>query len=168
MLAYAVEQSQGPTALCYPRGGEGRYTAGWDGSDSLCLREGADVTIAVCGTMVNEALEAADMLLERGIQAEVVKLSRIAPLAPETVLRSVEKTGALVTAEECFHTGSVGQRLCEAVLEQGIRLRGLRLLSCGDRFVYQGSVTQLRRSLGIDAAGIAEAVCEVCHGKDAT
>ena len=71
-------------------------------------------------------------------------------------------------AEECFHTGSVGQRLCEAVLAWGITLRGLRLLSCGDRFVYQGSASQLRESVGIDAKGIVQAVCEVCHGKDAT
>lgn len=168
MLRHAVREETGPVALRYPRGGEGQYTAGWDGGAAVCLRPGRDATIVVYGTMVNQALQAADTLAEQGIQAEVIKLHRIAPLAPEAVLRSVEKTGVLVTAEECFHTGSVGQRLCEAVLARGIALRGLRLLSCGDRFVYQGSVEQLRHSVGIDAEGIVRAVCEVCHGEDAT
>lgn len=168
MLRHAVLEERGPVALRYPRGGEGRYTAGWNGTAAVCLREGTDVTLVAYGTMVNEVLRAADVLSKRGTQAEVIKLNRIAPLEPELVLHSIEKTGVLVVAEECFHTGSVGQRLCEAVLARGIVLRGLRLLSCGDRFVYQGSVSQLRESVGIDAKGIVQAVCEVCHGKDAT
>jgi len=168
MLRYALEEEQGPVALRYPRGGEGRYTAGWDASDALCLREGTDVTIVTYGTMINEVLSAAQKLEEAGLSAEVIKLNRLAPLHPERILESVRKTGRLVTAEECFAAGSVGSQLCEAVLAAGIPLRGLRLCSCGSRFLYQGKPEQLRQSAGIDGAGIYQAACEVCHGQDAT
>ena len=92
MLRHAVLEETGPVALRYPRGGEGRYTAGWNGTAAACLREGTDVTLAAYGTMVNEVLQAADILSERGLQAEVIKLNCIAPLDPELVLRSAEKT----------------------------------------------------------------------------
>ena len=103
-----------------------------------------------------------------GICPEVIKLNTLAPLVPDRILLSVKKTGRVVVAEECFHTGGVGQQLCQALLSAGVHPERVALCDCGDQFVDHGTVDQLRRSVGIDALGIAQAVREVCHGKSQT
>ena len=165
MLAVAVEKTDGPVAVCYPRGGQGKYTSGWDHEDSCLLRSGDAVTIVSYGVLINQAEEAAELLAGEGISAEVIKLNTLAPLIPDRVLTSVKKTGCLVVAEECFHTGGIGQQLCQALLSAGVCPERVALCDCGDQFVDHGTVDQLRHSAGIDALGIAQCVREVCHGK---
>ena len=79
MLRAALDM-EGPVAIRYPRGGEGRQYPAWTGEDASVLRQGADATLVSYGTLTDELLKAADLLAERGVQAEVVKLHRIAPL----------------------------------------------------------------------------------------
>lgn len=85
-------------------------------------RSGTDVTVVTVGVMVHRALEAADRLAAEGIEAEVVDLRSLAPLDMETVLRSVEKTGRLVTADETERTCGVGAEICARVVERGFSL----------------------------------------------
>ena len=66
----------------------------------LCLNEGTDVTIVATGHLVWEALIAAEALEAKGISAEVINIHTIKPLDEEAILKSVAKTGCVVTAEE--------------------------------------------------------------------
>ena len=166
MLRRAVLDLNGPAAVRYPRGGEGAYRAGWSGEAADRLRTGADVTLVAYGTLIDEACLAGERLAaEAGISAEVIKLNRIAPLPVELALESVRRTGRLVAAEDCFAVGSVGERLSAALARAGVQAE-IRLLNLEERIVPQGSVAQLRRSLGLDAQGIYEAAVEVCHGRE--
>ena len=61
---------------------------------------GTDVTIVATGHLVWEALEAAKELNEKGISAEVINIHTIKPLDEEAIIKSVKKTGCIVTAEE--------------------------------------------------------------------
>ncbi len=63
------------------------------------LKEGKDVTVLASGIMVAEAIKAAQVLSEKGIDAEVINIHTIKPLDEELVLKSAMKTGAVVTAE---------------------------------------------------------------------
>jgi len=81
------------------------------------MKEGDDVTIIACGAMVAEALDAAAILSEEGVDAEVINLSTIKPLDNETILKSVEKTGALVTAEEHQIAGGMGSAVLEMLAQ---------------------------------------------------
>jgi len=81
------------------------------------MKEGDDVTIIACGAMVAEALDAAAILSEEEIDAEVINLSTIKPLDAETILISVEKTGALVTAEEHQIAGGMGSAVLEMLAQ---------------------------------------------------
>ena len=78
MLGHALRSVSGPVAVRYPRGGEGRYLDCTVSAESV-VREGGDVTIVCYGTMVNEALAAADRLSGLGISAEIVKLGIVFP-----------------------------------------------------------------------------------------
>ena len=166
MLEYAVYEVKGPVAIRYPRGGEGAYQDGAPRHPAVLLREGTDLTLAGCGTLVNELLDCADRLAADGIRAEVVKLNTITPLPLELVARSVKKTGRLLVAEESAEMGGIGQRIAAGLLAAGIPVQGLALASTGRGFVTHGTIPQLRRLCGLDGESLYHRAREVCgHGK---
>lgn len=162
MLGYAIHEVTGPAAVRYPRGGEGRYTDSLMQAENV-IREGTDVTIVCYGTMINEVLNAADMLQSRGISAEIIKLGMIAPNSFEQCISSVRKTGRLLAAEEVCSVGCVGSALLAAISVAGVELKAAELLNLGNGIVRHGTVDELRRETGIDAAAIAAAGCEMCR-----
>ncbi len=83
------------------------------------VREGNDITIVSYSIGVGLSLEAADMLAEEGIDAEVIDLRTIRPLDKETVLQSLAKTNNLVVAEEGWHICSVGSEIISICMEEG-------------------------------------------------
>ncbi len=160
MLRWAVG-ADGPVAVRYPRGGEGRRYPEWTGEGASLLRQGTDVTLVSYGTMTDELLTAAELLAEQGTGAEVVKLHRVAPLDVEPVAESVRRTGRLLVLEDCNENGSIGQQLASALVQSGAAPRKMVLKNLKNAFAPQGSVAQLRKLLGLDAGSVAEAVREM-------
>lgn len=160
MLERALFQIKGPVAVRYPRGGEGRYTGTGGEDPSVILRWGGDITLVSYGTEINCVLEAADLLEQRGIQAEVVKLNQITPLVSDLVELSVRKTGALLVAEEQSAQGGVGQRLAARLEEAGLPAR-MVLVNCGEGFVPHGATGLLKQDFSLDGAGIFKKALEV-------
>ena len=93
-------------------------------------------------------------------QAEVVKLNQLTPLDGTEVIRSVQKTGALLVAEEAAAHGCVGQRLA-ALLEQAEAPAKVTLVNCGEGFVTHGKTELLKKELSLDGEGIAKKAWEV-------
>ncbi len=160
MLREAVCHFTTPVAIRYPRGGEGRYRSSGGSAPATCLREGGDITLAGYGTVVNDLLDAADILAEQGVLAEVVKLNTITPLDCVLAVESAKKTGHLLVVEDCVGTGCVGHRLAEMLHQEGLCPR-LRLLNHGDHFTTHGSVNLLKQELGMTPAQIAQQGIEV-------
>ena len=160
MLRHAVCEMTGPVAIRYPRGGEGQWTqvAGVDGT--TVIQEGTDVTLVAYGTMVDQVLQAAQLLEQRGHSAAVVKLNSIRPLDLAPIRALCEKTGRLIVAEECNDSGCVGRTIISELALAGVPVKAA-LVNLGDQFVPQGSVTQLREMTGIDGAGICQKAMEV-------
>lgn len=163
MLRRAVQEETGPVAVRYPRGGEGAYQEDRSDETIACLRPGTDITLLTYGTLINEALSAADLLAQRGISAQVLKLSTIAPLSPETIRTTLTGTKRLLVLEDCVETGCVGQRVAAVMAQLGMAPRRLVLKNTGDRFIPQGSVAELRHLCGLDAEGVAAAAEEAVH-----
>lgn len=161
MLGYALHEIAGPVAVRYPRGGEGRYTDSCLARESV-LREGRDLTIVCYGTMVSEALDAADILDEQGISAEIIKLGCIRPNSFELCLASLEKTGRLLVSEDVCASGCVGSQLLAAAALGGIDVRAAKLLNLGAGVVTHGCVKELMRFTGIDGKAMAAAAGELC------
>ena len=160
MLRHAVCEMTGPVAIRYPRGGEGQWTqmAGVDGT--TVIQEGTDVTLVAYGTMVDQVLQAAQLLEQRGHSAAVVKLNSIRPLDMGPIRRLCEQTGRLIVAEECNDSGCVGRTIISELALAGVPVKAA-LMNLGDQFVPQGSVAQLREMTGIDGAGICQKAMEV-------
>lgn len=163
MLRRAVQEETGPVAVRYPRGGEGAYQEDRSDEAIACLRPGTDITLLTYGILINEALSAADLLAQRGISAQVLKLSTIAPLDPETVRTALTGTKRLLVLEDCVETGCVGQRVAAMMAQLDMAPRRLVLKNTGDRFIPQGSVAELRHLCGLDAEGVAAAAEEAVH-----
>ena len=160
MLRHAVCEMTGPVAIRYPRGGEGQWTqmAGVDGT--TVIQEGTDVTLVAYGTMVDQVLQAAQLLGQRGHSVAVVKLNSIRPLDMGPIRRLCEQTGRLIVAEECNDSGCVGRTIISELALAGVPVKAA-LMNLGDQFVPQGSVAQLREMTGIDGAGICQKAMEV-------
>lgn len=164
MLAEAIFNTDGPVAVRYPRGGEGAYRESCLEAESI-LRIGRDVTIVTYGTMINQALTAADMLEKEHIEAEVIKLGIIKPNNFELTMSSLMKTSSLLVVEEVCAAGCVGQQILALCAENGIELKSAKLANLGDGIIPQGTVAELLHDNGLDAAGLAESVKNMIETK---
>lgn len=122
------------------------------------VREGADITLAGTGTMTYELVVAAGLLAERGIDAEVLHVPTIKPLDEETILRSAEKTGLVVTAEEAQIAGGFGGAVAE-LLSARLPTRLLRL-GVEDRYGESGSPRELLEAFGLTGTHLAARIEE--------
>jgi transketolase len=127
------------------------------------FEQGTDVTLIATGTMTYQALKAAEQLYKDGIEAEVVHVPTIKPLDAETILKSVRKTGAVVTAEEGQIAGGLGGAIAELLAEHcpaPMTRIGMR-----DHFGESGSPEELLTHFGLDAKHIRLAAHHVTERK---
>ena len=117
-------------------------------------RDGKDVTIVANGYMVHLAVEAADILANEGISAEVINIHTIKPLDSELIIDSARRTGAVVTAEEHSIVGGLGGAVCEALAE-ACPVPVLRV-GVEDKYGRSGKVPALLEMYGLTKENIAE------------
>ncbi|MGH7241758.1 MAG: transketolase family protein, partial [Candidatus Saccharimonadales bacterium] len=127
------------------------------------FEKGSDVTIIATGTMTYQALLAAEQLFKDGIEAEVVHVPTIKPLDEATILKSVKKTGAVVTAEEGQITGGLGGSIAELLGEN--HPVPLKRVGMQDRFGESGEPNELLEHFGLDAKHIRLAAHHVVEKK---
>jgi transketolase len=120
---------------------------------AITLRSGGDVGILACGLMVHEALKAADMLAQKGLEATVLDVHTIKPLDEETILQVARNTGCLVTAEEHNVIGGLGGAVAELISAKfPVPLERVGVL---DRFGQSGPPQELLELYGLTARVIA-------------
>lgn len=117
----------------------------------VTLREGTDVTLVATGLMVAAALEAADVLAEKGVSAEVINIHTVKPLDEELVRASAKKTGRVVTCEEHSVIGGLGDAVLGALAADPVPVRKVGVQ---DTFGESGPALELLHKYGLDAEGI--------------
>lgn len=118
------------------------------------LKDGTDVTVIATGLMVNEALEAYEILKSEGISARIINMHTIKPLDKEIVLKAARETGAIVTAEEHSVIGGLGAAVSETVCEE-CPVPVVKL-GVNDTFGHSGPAVKLLDEFGLRAANIAQ------------
>jgi len=123
------------------------------------LREGHDVSLVALGSVVHEAVDAARLLAEQGVSAQVINLSSIRPLQREALLEALcAARGGVVTVEEHNASGGVGSLVAEVMAEAALGVPLIRLGIADGEYASAGARGPTRAKHGIDAAGIVAAV----------
>ena len=130
---------------------------------AVVLSEGTDVTIVATGHLVWEALQAAEELEKEGISAEVINVHTIKPLDEETILKSVGKTGCIVTAEEHNYLGGLGESI-SGVLALN-KPTPQEFVAVNDVFGESGTPEALMEKYGLNAKSIIEKAKKVITRK---
>lgn len=164
MLDEAVNRMSGPVSIRYPRGGEGRYT---DCHAEGCthLRSGNDITIAAYGTDINIALNTADILADKGIYADVYKLSRLNSGYYADIIDSMRETGRFLMSEQVCQTGCIADEILAYAERAGVKIECAYTPNLGSGIVVQGTVPELIRHCGLDENSLAKAAEKLVRGE---
>ncbi len=129
----------------------------FESGKGMVVREGKDATVIACGVMVGQAVEAAEILSQKGIEIRVVDMFCIKPIDKELILESAAKTGAIVTAEEHSITGGLGGAVAEVLAAGGAKVTQ-EFIGLMDKHAECGAYSTLLKNYGLDAAAVAAAV----------
>ena len=127
------------------------------------VNEGADVSIFATGHLVWEAIQAGEQLAELGIDAEIINIHTIKPLDEEAILKSVAKTGCVVTAEEHNRLGGLGDSVAQVLAKNNPTPQ--EYVAVNDSFGESGTPAQLMEKYGLNAANIVAAAQRVIKRK---
>ena len=130
---------------------------------AIQLQEGSDVTIVATGHLVWEALEAAKVLNEKGISAEVINIHTIKPLDDKAILESVAKTGCIVTAEEHNFLGGLGESVARVLALNDPTPQ--EFVATDDTFGESGTPAQLMDKYGLNSTAIVDKALKVIGRK---
>ena len=161
-IAEAARKAEGPVYIRLGQTPLSQLDGEEDGDFSLggarLLREGTSVTVCTCGIMGHQALKAADILDQQGIDIEIVDCYSLKPFPEQTVLASVRRTGCCVVAEEHSYIGG----LCSATAEclSGTYPVPVKFVAIDDRFVHSGTPEELREYFGLTWKEIVNAAAQ--------
>jgi len=167
MLTWAVEEQNGPVAIRYPRGGDRGYTeSAWNPEYTvLSHRSGDDVVLITYGVLLDNAMKAAELLSEQGIEASVLRLTELSSLPVEQIAGYLTENRHVVVLEEtgghcgiCQELAYELQRICP-----GCRVSGIDL---GNRYVTHGAINTLYEHYGLSPGAIKTFVMEVHGGEN--
>ncbi|MEA5100119.1 MAG: transketolase C-terminal domain-containing protein [Bacteroidales bacterium] len=130
---------------------------------ALMLNEGKDVTILATGHLVWEAIQAGEMLAEKGIDAEIINIHTIKPLDKEAILKSVAKTGCIVTCEEHQYNGGLGDSVAQLLAQNNPK--PIEYVGIDDKFGESGKPEDLMVKYGLKSQNIVHAVEKVIKRK---
>ncbi len=162
----AIADHHGPVYLRFGRPVVPNFTPAdepFEIGKAIVLTEGSDVTIVATGHLVWEALTAAEALNEQGITAEVINIHTIKPLDEEAILKSLSKTGCIVTAEEHNIFGGLGESVSRLLATT--KPAPQEFVAVQDTFGESGTPEQLMEKYGLTSGDIEKAVKKVLDRK---
>ena len=127
------------------------------------LREGKDITIVATGLMVYEAVQAAKILADEGIEADVINIHTIKPIDKDIIINSAKNTGIVITVEEHSVIGGLGEAVCD-VLSENYPTRVIKI-GVNDEFGYSGPAVELLKKFGLSSDNIVKTVKEALNNK---
>ena len=129
------------------------------------LTVGTDVTIIACGHLVWKSIEALKTLEEAGISVELINMHTIKPLDTDAIMKSVGKTGCVVTAEEHMLNGGLGDSVAQFLSRTNPVPQ--EYVAVNDTFGESGTPMELMTKYGIDTQDVVNAVHKVLARKKA-
>lgn len=166
LATMAIADYEGPVYLRFGRPAWPIFTKDdqhFEIGKAQVLAEGTDVTIIACGHLVWTAVEAAKALAEKGISVELINMHTIKPLDEAAILKSVAKTGCVVTAEEHQRNGGLGDAVAQVLAQHHPAPQ--EYVAVNDTFGESGKPTDLLKKYGLDKPDVIAAVEKVMKRK---
>ena len=123
----------------------------------LIVKDGSDVSIIACGTMVAQAVDAQEKLSQDGVSARVVDMHTIKPLDEKLVIKCARETNAILTVEEHSVIGGLGGAVSEVLAENGSQTKFKRM-GVQDMFCESGEPEELFEKYGLSTPHIVKTV----------
>lgn len=166
-MLYTAVQHDGPTAIRYPRGAchepwEKRAPKAIPIGRAETVRKGEDVAIVAIGSLLAEAMVAAEELTEVGISAEVINARFAKPLDEHRILEAARRLGRLVVVEENAKAGGFSSGVLELLADNGVECRVARA-GIPDRFIDHHKPDVQKQECGLTAAQIAGRARDLCQ-----
>ena len=161
-------QLPGPSAIRYPRTDAAVLKLQHEPvqfGKAEVVRQGEHGTIAVCGTFLDAALEASDILSKEMMEVGVVNVRFVKPLDTETLLTPLRRGQFLVTIEEGMLSGGFGSALLEAANTERLDTRNIYRLGIPDRYIEHGERSELLDDLGLNTDNLVKVCRMVNHSK---
>ena len=165
MVVTGIEYRDGAIAMRYPRGngyGVPLMEEGWEAipiGKGEILRHGDDVLILGYGSMVNSAMQTAEILSEHGVAATVVNARFVKPLDTELIMPLAQRIGQVVTMEEGCLMGGFGSAVLEAFMDNNVLVPVLRL-GVPDKLVDHAKPDESKVDLGLTPSQMAERILQ--------
>ncbi len=166
----AAYRTPGPCYLRLARGGEKNQHASlrnWDVKNAICLFEGTEVQLLAAGSVLSEAVTAAELLQARGVSAGVYSFPSVKPIDAATIAYLAEKSRLIVTLEEHTVVGGFGGAVAEVLAELPPHRASLRRFGLQDVFPsVVGDQHYLRGQYGLSATHIAGKITALLGGSN--
>ncbi len=162
----AIADYDGPVYLRFGRPAVPNFTAldqKFEIGKAVVLQEGKDVSIFATGHLVWKAIEAIEILEQKGISAELINIHTIKPLDNEAVLKSVTKTKCVVSAEEHQMNGGLGDSIAQLLSRNTPAPQ--EFVAVNDSFGESGTPDELMTKYGLDTVNIVDAALKVIARK---
>ncbi|MEW6469253.1 MAG: transketolase family protein [Bacteroidota bacterium] len=163
----AIAAIKGPVYLRFGRPAVPVFTPAdqkFEIGKALMLNEGTDVSILATGHLVWKAIEAGELLAQKGISAEIINIHTIKPLDRAAVIASARKTKCVVTAEEHQVNGGLGDSIAQLLSME--LPTPIEMVAVEDSFGESGTPDQLMKKYGLDASNIVSKAEKVLARKN--
>ncbi|MBR6622690.1 MAG: 1-deoxy-D-xylulose-5-phosphate synthase [Ruminococcus sp.] len=160
-MKQAIFEDKGLAAVRYPRGTEpAAFESGYLSTDHVFVSRGSsDILIITYGRIFDEALRAQETLLSEGINCDILKLTKIWPLA-EGFSEEISDYKRIVFFEECMDSGSISEKVADILAESGYTGEYSRVAAKG--YVKQASVKDCLDELGLTSRKMMEYIRKGC------
>ena len=161
-----IANYEGPVYLRFGRPKVANFTAidqKFEIGKGVMLNPGSDVTIVATGHLVWEAIKAGEELNKMGISAEIINIHTIKPLDSDIILKSISKTGCLVSAEEHNYHGGLGESISRILVQNNPAPQSF--VATNDTFGESGTPQQLMEKYGLNSQAIIKSAIEVIKKK---
>jgi transketolase len=162
----AIADYKGPVYLRFGRPVVPNFTPAdqkFEIGKAIVLQEGKDVSIFATGHLVWKAIEAIEILEQKGISAELINIHTIKPLDDAAILKSVAKTKCVVSAEEHQMNGGLGDSIAQLLARNTPAPQ--EFVAVNDSFGESGTPEELMQKYGLEAVNIVEAALKVIARK---
>ena len=171
MIVWAVMKQKNPVAIRYPRGGDRDYhKSAWNNdteykSKVICHRQGEQAVIITYGTLLQNCMDAANILETKGISTRVLRLTQLNPIPIKQILEQMSSCRYVLIVEEVDGNSGLKESIAWEIYKHipGCTIDGINL---GHQYVTHGSINTLYDRYGLSAEKIADHIAEVLQHED--